>query len=110
MPLLLLILCFIAGAAFAQQAPPPPGLEPVPDGPPEVQEGGMPEPEVTIRRRAEGIIREYRVNGRLYMVQVIPKKGIPYFLVDTNGDGNLESRFNDLDSRIMIPAWVILSW
>lgn len=103
-------LLFAAGAAAAQPAPP--DLQPVPDGPPTLseEEGAPVVPEITIRRLADGTIREYRVNGQLYMVQVIPVKGIPYFLVDVDGDGNLETRYNDLDPRIMIPAWVILRW
>jgi hypothetical protein len=44
------------------------------------------------------------------MIQIIPNKGVPYFLVDTDGDGNLETRYNDLSNGIMVPAWVILSW
>ena len=106
-------LIFIVTVAFAQEAPRPPELEPVPDGPPgaeETQGDITREPEVTIRRRAEDTIMEYRVNGRLYMVQIVPRKGIPYFLVDTDGDGNLDTRYNDLDEGLAIPAWVILSW
>ena len=30
------------------------------------------------------------------MIKVNPARGTPYYLVDTDGDGNLETRFNDL--------------
>lgn len=108
-PALLCMSCL----AVAQQPPPPPDLEPVPDGPPGTEESqgeNPPQPEVTIRRGTADTIKEYRVNGRLYMIQVIPKKGIPYFLVDTDGDGSLDAHYNDLDNALAIPAWVILSW
>ena len=106
-------LFFVSCVAIAQQAGTPPKLEQVPDGPPvagETQADSLQQPEITIRRGAEDIIKEYRVNGRLYMVQIIPDKGIPYFLVDTDGDGNLDAHYNDLDPNLAVPAWVILSW
>jgi hypothetical protein len=103
-------LIFLVATAVAQQ--PPPDLEPVPDGAPSgsatVDDPGL--PEVTIRRLTDAVVKEYRSNNRLYMVQVVPKMGLPYFLLDTDGDGNLETRYNDLDDEIMIPGWVILSW
>ena len=44
------------------------------------------------------------------MIKVTPKKGLPYFLIDSDGDGNLETRHNDLDPGIAIPSWVLLRW
>ena len=44
------------------------------------------------------------------MVKVNPAKGASYYLVDTDGDGSLETRFNDLASNLAIPAWVLLRW
>jgi hypothetical protein len=108
------VLFFIASIALAQESvPPPPDLEPVPDGSPVVGETeleGELQPEVTIRRRAEGVIEEYRIGGRLYMVRVVPTRGVPYFLLDTDGDGDLETRYNDLANNMMIPGWVIMRW
>ncbi len=105
--LLSLLMTFSLGATE-----PPPLLEPVPDGAPELKTPDDPNalPEVTIVRRVEGTIEEYRLHGRLYMVRVIPKRGFPYFLVDSDGDGSLDQRFNDLDTGLAIPAWVILQW
>ena len=68
------------------------------------------EPEVTIIQRRDAIHEEYRHNGRLYMVKVIPEVGPPYFFVDRDGDGIMESRMNDRDEKIMVPQWVIFSW
>ncbi|MCP5420509.1 MAG: DUF2782 domain-containing protein [Gammaproteobacteria bacterium] len=110
MRLLLFLLLFVGSVAMAQ--PLPPNLEPVPDGSPG---GTSPDenldiPQVTIRRTEEGVIQEYRINDKLYMVKIVPHKGAPYFLVDTDGDGDLETRYNDLDDGLAVPAWVILSW
>jgi hypothetical protein len=88
-------------------------LEPVPEPPeiPDPLESGQPiEPEVTIIRRDEAVIEEYRVNGRMYMVKVTPKIGKPYYLVDQDGDGRLESRMGTLREDFVVPQWVIFSW
>jgi hypothetical protein len=68
------------------------------------------EPEVTIRRQGGGVIEEYRINGQLYMVKIIPAKGPAYYLMDTNGDGELESRRGELDPRLLVPNWAIFRW
>ena len=68
------------------------------------------EPEVTIIRRDDRTVEEYRINGQLYMVKVTPAKGYPYYLVDADGDGELESRRNELDPRMLVPSWVIFRW
>jgi hypothetical protein len=112
MRLPLLAILLLPCAALAQSVPPPPALEPVPDGapppPPRTEEF---EPQVTIIRRREVTIEEYRVNGLLYMVRVVPAVGPAYYLVDTDGDGELESRHDDNFDRVQaIPAWVIFSW
>ncbi|MFZ5595157.1 MAG: DUF2782 domain-containing protein [Pseudomonadota bacterium] len=72
--------------------------------------GTVPEPEVKIIQRAEEKVEEYRIGGVLYTVKVTPKVGPAYYLVDTDGDGNLETRRSDLDPRIAIPGWVIFRW
>lgn len=89
---------------------PPESTEDVPI-PPKVQDEQI-EPTVTIREEEERLIEEYRLNGRLYMVKVTPKKGgVPYFYVDTDGDGQLEL---DADQRAMNPVqpvhWKVLEW
>jgi hypothetical protein len=68
------------------------------------------EPQVTIIQEGETAIKEYRVNGRLYMIEIVPRKGRPYYLVDADGDGNLETRQNDLLPDFLIPAWVLKRW
>lgn len=67
-------------------------------------------PDITITERGETTVEEYRINGQLYMIKIIPKKGVPYYLVDSNGDGLLSRRMNDLSPGFLIPSWVILRW
>ncbi|MCC6303266.1 MAG: DUF2782 domain-containing protein [Gammaproteobacteria bacterium] len=69
-----------------------------------------PTPDVTIVQGGDRTIEEYRIHGRLYMIKVIPKKGAPYYLVDTDGDGNLESRRSELSQDLLIPNWTLLEW
>src|SRR6266576_3416146 len=89
------ILAFVfALAAFAQK-PPPAKLEPLPEAPPpppEIANDPELEPQVTIVRRPTETIEEYRVNGRLTMLKVIPKTGRPYYLVAEGTDGTFIRR------------------
>lgn len=66
--------------------------------------------EVIIQGQSNNIVEEKRVNGKLYAIRVSPRKGSPYYLVDSDGDGDLETRKNDIDSDLLIPAWVITEW
>ena len=88
-------------------------LEDVPE-PPElptpVQSGEPIEPEVTIIKKEGATISEYRINGRLYMIKVTPSVGKPYYLIDNDGDGSLESRVNDIYSNITVPQWILFQW
>ncbi|ANQ86762.1 DUF2782 domain-containing protein [Azoarcus olearius] len=92
--------------AFAQQ---PPKLEPIPEPPPPPP--GMTdteEPQVTIRKRGEDEVTEYRVRGKLYMVKVTPPHGVPYYLVDKEGNGQMVR--DDTAPTLAVPMWVIKSW
>ncbi len=55
------------------------------------------------------VIEEYRVNGHLYMVKITPTVGPAYYLVDDNGNGELDTRRSSLDDT-NIPRWVLLRW
>ncbi len=63
------------------------------------------EPEITITTKGDAIHEEYRLNGVLYMIKVIPAKGKPYYLIDYEGDGKF--RRSALEPNITIPMWVI---
>lgn len=67
-------------------------------------------PDVTIIQGDDKTIAEYRIHGRLYMIKVTPRKGPPYYLVDTDGDGNLESRRSELSEDLLIPSWTLMEW
>ncbi|MBL8260523.1 MAG: DUF2782 domain-containing protein [Candidatus Competibacteraceae bacterium] len=98
--------------SWAQETTGPAGLEPIPDGPPALdRDSNVPAPEITIRQRGDrGSIEEYRAGGILYMVKVVPGRGVPYYLVDTDGDGDFETRYSELEEGMLIPAWVLLRW
>ena len=109
MPVWFLALSLLTAVAAAQEPPP---LQPIPDGPPAAaaRKEDLAQPEVTIRRQREDIIEEHRVNGKLYMIRVIPRYGPPFYLLDSDGDGNMDSRYNELDPNLLIPGWVLFSW
>lgn len=97
---------------FGDAPPPPPAATiPVPDeGDDPATSAGGPQPEVTIVQRKDAKVEEYRLNGRLYMVKVMPFVGPPYYFVDRDGDGLMESRINGRGAEPRAPQWVILSW
>ena len=100
-----------APAALAQKAPPP-KLEPLPEAPPpppEIASDPDLEPQVTIVRRPTETIEEYRVNGRLTMIKVMPKSGRPYYLVANGADGTFIRR-DSLDTGVKVPMWLLFSF
>ena len=68
------------------------------------------EPQVTIIQKEDATIEEYRINGRLYMAKITPIVGPPYYLVDRDGDGQFESRVNNIYEDIPVPQWVLFTW
>ena len=69
----------------------------------------IPQPEVRIIRKKDAVIEEYRVNGRLRFIKITPSVGKPYYMVDTDGDGVLETR-EDNFSNPPINQWILLEW
>lgn len=103
-----LVFSAFSCSVFAAQ-PTPDNLEPLP--PPPAFDAGPDaaadaEPEVTITKKKEQTVEEYRVGGKLYMIKITPKHGEPYYLVDDRGDGKF-SRQESLDSGVRPPRWVI---
>ena len=74
-----------------------------------VQSGQALEPEVTIMESDKGTIYEYRINGNLYMVKIQPLSGPPYYLLDLDGDGEMDVR-QDRPWNNDIPQWVLFTW
>lgn len=88
---------FICSSALAQEV--------TPEATPAASSGL---PEITIVRREGGSIEEYRLGERIFMVKLSPAKGEAYFLVDTDGDGKLNTRYNATgDAGLVIPSWVV---
>jgi len=105
LPLLGLLINLSALAADPEAVPEPPEI-PLPDV---VVDGEVIEPEVTIIKREEGTIYEYRINGQLYMVKVQPMKGPAYYMVDRDGDGEFDARPTD-PTNISVPQWILMRW
>ena len=64
-------------------------------------------PDVVLRETPERTIYEYRQNGQLTMIKVVPKKGKPYFLVPVDPTEN----FGELSrAKQLKPQWVIKSF
>src|SRR5450759_2863602 len=99
----------LLGIALPLAAQQPPKLEPLPEPPPGLALDPALEPQVTITRRGEDKVEEYRVNGKLYAMKVTPPHGVPYFLMDVTGDG-IMSRRDSLDTGLRVPRWVIHSF
>ncbi|MCK6406130.1 MAG: DUF2782 domain-containing protein [Rhodocyclaceae bacterium] len=109
----LVLLCLAASAAVSPalaQNSRPADLQPLPAVPPPPPEivpfDEALEPQVTIRKREGDTVEEYRRDGRLYMIKVTPPHGVPYYLVDTEGDGNF-NHMESLDNKVRVPMWII---
>lgn len=104
--LLMLLAC--AGSAFAQKSGDLQPLPAVPPPPPEmIPFDAAIEPQVTIKKRENDTIEEFRVNGQLYMIKVTPANGLPpYYLIDSNGTGSF-TRMDSLDTGVRVPQWII---
>ncbi|HTH95483.1 MAG TPA: DUF2782 domain-containing protein [Rhodocyclaceae bacterium] len=105
------LLVVAACRVFAADSAPPPGSQPLPEAPPPPPGviDAPDEPQVTIKKKGEDKVEEYRVNGRLYMIKVTPPSGIPYYLVDDQGNG-VWTRRDPADSGMHVPMWVIKSF
>ncbi len=64
------------------------------------------EPEIVIRKGINGeVYYDYRVNGEVVEIKVVPTKGKPYYLVPKDGG------FIKLDrTQLLIPSWVLFRW
>ena len=107
LPFLLPLLVVLAAPVAAQTND---AVPPVPDAKPPVVSpiDDTLEPQVTISQRDGNTIEEHRINGRLYRIKVTPENGVPYTLVDPNGDGTFSPEDATPGSPGMaVPMWVI---
>lgn len=74
--------------------------------PREGEEPILPEPRITIveDKAQDATLQIYQVNGLVYAVRVVPRTGVPYNLVDINGQGQFIRNAAD---RILVPEWVL---
>ncbi len=112
--ILWLALLLAAPAAFAQTDP-----APRPDEAAQRADVPLPEkiqpppgdelPTVSIRSMDNGDrVEEYRQAGRIYMVRVVPPRGLPYVMMDANGDGKLDRK--DSEAPVAPVYFTIYEW
>ncbi|MFP8968033.1 DUF2782 domain-containing protein [Pokkaliibacter sp. CJK22405] len=63
------------------------------------------EPQIIITHKTDKTFYEYRVNGEVVEIKVVPKNGKPYYLVPVDGGMRESDR-----SQLRIPKWVIFQW
>ena len=133
----LFVLLLLPGVVLAQTAVPPPpppideaktkttlvddreeAAEPAPAAreeaplPEKILEPPPPEAAPTVSIRTDGrngdVVEEYRQNGKVYMVKVRPQNGVPYTLLDSNGDGMLDQ--HDGDGPVRPVYYTLYEW
>jgi len=108
--LILIPALLLATPALSQSRevlPPPPIREPLP--PKVLDPSEQIEPQVTIRREEDRTVEEYSIGGAVFMVRIVPAVGPAYYLIDTTGDGNFDSRHEHMEP--VRPAhWRIFEW
>lgn len=111
--LLLPLLLAVSLSAWADGAAKrPDNLQPLPEVPPPPAGVSLDqelEPQVTITKKGEDKVEEFRINGRLYMIKVTPRHGVPYYLLDEDGKG-VWARRDNLGPSVQPPMWVIRTW
>jgi hypothetical protein len=116
---LAMLLALVAPTAVAQgnseitKPPVLPKLEPLPEPPPpppgyELDPKMEPQVVKIAPKAGERERNEYRINGKLYMIRVVPEVGVPYFLIDDIGQGNFV-RYAPAGA-LRVPQWVIFTF
>ncbi|MBD3671048.1 MAG: DUF2782 domain-containing protein [Gammaproteobacteria bacterium] len=93
---ILLLLTLTLGLGNVQAEAPSPDTN---QARPEVSEGNIPQGEVLIEGGGSMQLEEVRENGQVTRVKVVPKKGRPYYLVDSDGNGSLDQI-----------QWILVTW
>jgi Protein of unknown function (DUF2782) len=86
----------------------PPQLEPLPEAPPPpagVDLEGADEPQITIVKKGEDTVEEYRINNELYMMKITPAHGVPYYMWKEDQNGGWSR--SEASPPISIPKWVL---
>lgn len=70
---------------------------------------GLEDADVNRRTADNGdLIEEYRVAGQLHVVKITPLRGPTYFLIDSNGDGLLDS--SEGEGPVSPVYWKLFEW
>jgi hypothetical protein len=114
LPRIAVLLMLVATQLVAQEdLEIPPEIPPIDTEaealPPKVQDEQI-EPTVTIREEEERRVEEYSRNGQVYMVKITPKGGVPYYYIDTDGDGNLETSPSKGLEPVRPVYWKVKEW
>jgi len=102
--LLLILLLPVLAKAAGQ----PDNLQPLPDAPPPppgVTDANE-EPEITITKKGENTVEEYRIHGELYMQKITPAHGVPYYLMKEDQEGGW-SRSDGPNPPLVVPKWIL---
>lgn len=62
--------------------------------------------EIVIRPGEDVVYYEYRVNGELREIKVVPDVGPAYYLVPADGGGWIRED----QTSLLIPSWVLFRW
>lgn len=62
--------------------------------------------QIVIRGGEDATYYEYRVNGQLTEIKVVPEVGKPYYLVPADGGGWIRENRTDT----LVPSWVLFKW
>ena len=64
------------------------------------------EPDIQIRYGEDKTIYEYKVNGEIVEIKIVPKVGPEYYLVRTE-EGDFQ---RSETSRLLFPSWKLIEW
>lgn len=101
-------LPLVAIAGAPKGATPPAGLQPLEEIPPPTIAGEdqvTDEPQVTIVKKKNETIEEYRINGQLYMIKVTPAHGVPYYMHKEDQSGGW--LMDGPNQPLSIPKWTL---
>ncbi len=102
-PIVCAVALLMTANVYAANIDTPPVL------PEPMMDGESIESEVNIIQKDDRTIEEYRANGQLYMIKVIPVVGPAYYYIDSDGDGSLETARHELSGHI-VPNWILFKW
>lgn len=112
-----MLLLFSAVYAADDKALPPPALNEKTAGQPAAIDDDTPSsvpkpgeiPEVTITPKPDTKVEEFQVNGQVRYIKITPYKSQPYYLLDTDGDGEVDVLQRDVD-KAQVNQWLMMEF